>query len=63
MTAPLAYSIPDAAQAVGLSERSIRDAIRRGDLAPRFYGAKPLITAAELDAWLNALPSAPRTRR
>ncbi|WP_372595450.1 helix-turn-helix domain-containing protein [Actinotalea sp.] len=54
---PLAYTIPDAAQAVGLSERSIRDAIRRGDLAPRYFGSKPLIPAAELDAWLHSLPS------
>ena len=54
---PLSYSVPDAARAVGLSEWSIRAAIRNGDLAPRYYGTKPLIPAAELEAWLNALPS------
>lgn len=57
MTAPLAYTIADAAQTVGLSEWSIRAAIRNGDLAPRYYGSKPLIPAVELEAWLHSLPS------
>lgn len=55
----IAYTIPEAAEAVGLSERTIRDAIRAGDLAalrPRVNG-RPIrsvrVEAAELHAWLR----------
>lgn len=57
MAARLAYTIPEAAAAVGLSERTIRDAIRRGDIAPRYLGSKPIIPAEELHDWLLSLPT------
>ena len=57
MSAPLAYTIPEAALAVSVSTDTIRAAIRRGDLAPRYVGRKAIIPASELDAWLHALPS------
>lgn len=60
MSDRLAYTIPEAAAAVGVSERTIRDAIKGGDLAalrPRVNG-RPLrsvrIDATELLAWLRA---------
>ena len=56
----LAYSIPEAAEVVGVSERTIRNAIRSGDLAalrPKING-RPLrsvrVDADELRAWLRS---------
>lgn len=57
---PLAYSVADAARAVGVSESTIWSAIRSGDLAafkPKVNG-RPIrsvrIDAEELRAWLRA---------
>lgn len=62
MTIRLAYDVAEAAEAVSVSTDTIRAAIRAGDLAARYVGRKQIIPAAELEAWLNALPSerAPR---
>lgn len=57
MTAAIAYTLPDAARVVGLSERFLRDAITAGDLAARYAGRKVLIPADELRAWVDAMPS------
>ena len=56
-TTPVAYSLLDACAAVGLSERTVRDAIKRGDLAVRYAGRKVLIRADDLAAWVDAMPS------
>lgn len=55
MTSKLAYSIPAAAEAVDLSVSSIRDAIDRGDLRPKYPNRKPIIPAAELERWIASL--------
>ena len=59
MSAVLAYTIEDAARAVGVSSDTIRGAIRTGDLAVRYVGRKRIVPADELAAWVDALPSAP----
>ena len=58
----LAYSIAEAASAVGVSKDTIQRAIATGDLAVRYVGSKRVVLADELGAWLHALPSerAPR---
>ncbi len=60
MTARLYLTIPEAAEAVSVSERTIREAIKSGDLAalkPRVNG-RPLrsvrIDVDELHAWMRA---------
>jgi len=64
MAAKLSYTIPEAADATGLSEITIRRAIRAGDLRanrPKVEGreiAKEVILTAELERWLGAEPSA-----
>lgn len=60
MTAPaavLSYTITAAANAVGLSEDSIRRLIANSDLPVKFYGRRPLIPAAALASWFASLPS------
>lgn len=59
---PVSYDIPGAALATGLSETTLRDAVRRGDLAAHYSGTKPVIEREELRAFIQALP-AERPRR
>lgn len=57
---PLAYSVAGAAAAVGVGVTVIRAELRAGRLAKRYIGSKPLILAGDLQAWLEALPAAPK---
>jgi len=56
---PIAYTVKDAAVAVGLSVRYLRTQIQLGYLIARYAGSKPLITHAELVHWLSRLPTEP----
>lgn len=53
---PIAYTIDQAAEAVGLSTFPIRQAIDKGELSPRYSGTKPLILHSELVEWAESLP-------
>lgn len=54
----VALSITEAAEAVGYSDKTIRQAIASGELVARYgTGSKPVIRIADLDAWLLALPT------
>lgn len=53
----LAYSPADAAEAVGVSERTILRAITAGDLVARYIGKSPRIPVDDLRAWFDALPT------
>lgn len=58
----VALSINEAAEAVGYSDKVIRLAIASGELVARYgTGTKPVIRLADLDAWLLARPTHPRT--
>lgn len=50
-----------AAAATGLSERTIRDAIRNGDLIAHYLGKKPVILRDDLAEWISSLPTERRT--
>jgi hypothetical protein len=67
MTTKIGYTIPEAAEAVGLSETAIRNAVRAGDLIAKgggSKGSKLLIGRDELQGWFDALPSyVPPSRR
>jgi DNA-binding XRE family transcriptional regulator len=54
----LALTYDEAAAAVGYSKQVIRAAIEHGDLVPS-YGtrSKPVIRIAELERWLETLPT------
>lgn len=47
----------EAAEVVGVSEATLRRAIDRGDLVARFSGRKTLIRPADLEAWVESLPT------
>ncbi|MDQ1130238.1 helix-turn-helix domain-containing protein [Microbacterium sp. SORGH_AS_0888] len=55
----LAYSLPEAAEAVGYSMRTLQRAIARNDLVARYANAKPIILKSELLRWLQSLPEQP----
>lgn len=54
----LAYSIPNFAKAVDLSETTLKLAIDAGELIPVYPAKrKPLITKQEGERWLQSLPA------
>lgn len=55
----LAYSISEAAEAIGQSTDTIRRAIAKGDLSVKYPNSKPVVLARELESWLESLPSQP----
>ncbi|QDG65811.1 helix-turn-helix domain-containing protein [Pseudarthrobacter sp. NIBRBAC000502772] len=55
--AQISYTVAEAAKAVGLSERSVRDAIKDSYLTARFFNTKALIRHEDLEAWIDKLPS------
>lgn len=58
----IAFTIEEAAAALGYSTDTVRRAIRNNDLAVKYYNTKPIILASELQAWAEALPSEPQKR-
>ncbi len=56
MTESLAHSIPQAVSISGLSRNTLYRAIAAGQLKARKNGARTLILAEDLKAWLTALP-------
>jgi hypothetical protein len=52
----IAYTYQEAAIAVGLSAETLRVAVHRGDLIPRYAGSKPLFDTEELKRWIISLP-------
>lgn len=56
----ISYTMAQAAAETGLSERTIRRAVKNGDIAARHFSARRiLIERAELESWIGALPSQP----
>jgi excisionase family DNA binding protein len=53
----LAYSIPAACKAAGVGRTKIYEALASGALRARKNGAKNLILRADLEHWLEALPT------
>lgn len=64
---PIAYTLEEAAQAVGIGISTLSAAIDGNELVARYVGpkkTKPVIQAKELDRWLDSLPSEkPEKRR
>ena len=55
--AAVAYNMAGAVAASGIGETSIKAAIRNGDLVAHFIGSKLVIRAADLDDWIQSLPT------
>jgi hypothetical protein len=57
---PIAVDTETAARLLGVSPSTIRAHMRRGDLIPRYSGAKPIFSIEDLRAFVDDLPSNPR---
>lgn len=57
----LAYTYVEAAEACGVGETRIKEAVRNGELVARYPSSRPVITRDELDEWLRSLPTERRT--
>lgn len=57
MVTPHSFEYHDAAAHVGVSVDVIRRAVRAGDLTPRYPTSKPVIRAADLQAWIDRAPT------
>ena len=53
---PFAFGIENAAVVAGFSPRHLERVISAGELNVRWSGGKRVITAKELDTWLDSLP-------
>lgn len=51
----ISYSIAEAAEMVGYSERTLKMAIANGSLAPRYANTKAIIRHEDLAAWVDGL--------
>lgn len=52
-----------AAEKVGLSPKTLEQAQAAGDLIAHYIGRKPVYRAADLDAWIESLPTEPQRGR
>lgn len=57
MQSPIAVTIPDAVKATGMSRTSIYEALKRGELTARKAGRRTLISFADLESYLEGLPT------
>ena len=55
----LAYTVAQAARALGLSKSMIYDQLRANRLASVKVGKRRIITRQQIDAWLAGLPTGP----
>lgn len=55
----LSYTFPEASEATGYSEWTLRREVRLNNLVASYANAKGVIRADELDRWLRSLPEDP----
>ena len=60
---PLAYRVEDAAAVIGISRATLYELIQEGVIPSRKVGATTIIRHVDLDAFLNATPLSPATKR
>jgi len=53
---PLAYSVRDAAEAVGISQSKLEEVIKRDEVFVKWVDGKRVVPASELVEWLKSLP-------
>ena len=53
----IAYTLPEAAVVAGVGITVIKEACDRGDLIKRYPTSRPVIRVADLEAWMENLPT------
>lgn len=57
MQPAITLTIPEAVRASGMSRTALYEALKRGDLTARKAGKRTLIPVADLQAFIDRLPS------
>jgi hypothetical protein len=57
MVERLAYRYAEAAEAAGVSENTVRRAIDKGTLTPRYISDHPVIDVDDLREWIKTAPT------
>ena len=57
MDGKLALTLPQAAEACGVSVEIIRRAVDKGDLIPRYPSSRPVVLVKDVEAWLESRPT------
>lgn len=55
--AAVSYNLAGAVAASGISDKTIRQAIKDGNLVAHYVGTKPVIYALDLADWIQSLPT------
>ena len=55
--AAVSYNMAGAIAASGIGESTIKAALKSGDLIGHYVGVKLVIRAADLDEWIQSLPT------
>lgn len=55
--AAVSYNMAGAVAASGVGETTLKRAIADGDLIAHYVGVKTVIRAADLDEWIQSLPT------
>lgn len=55
----ISYNRDEAAAAIGISVDKLDLERKAGRICPRYVGSKPIYPSAELQRWLDSLPSEP----
>lgn len=55
--AAVSYSLAGAVAASGISDKTIRQAIKDRDLVAHYVGTKPVVMATDLAEWIESLPT------
>lgn len=63
MVEPIAYAVPDAAAAVGVSETTLREAHWRGEIEFHYPTTRPVVLHDDLVEWIRSAPTEPRAER
>ena len=53
----IAFNLVEAAQATGVSDKTIRRAVACGDLPVKYPTSRPVVMADDLRAWVESAPS------
>lgn len=59
--AAVSYNLAGAMAATGVGETTIKTAIANDDLVAHYVGTKLIIRAADLDDWIQSLPTERKT--
>ncbi|MCA0332280.1 MAG: helix-turn-helix domain-containing protein [Actinobacteria bacterium] len=57
MTTRISLNTKQAAEATGVSQKTIENAIRRGELIAHYPTSRPLVLLEDLDAWVRSAPT------